>query len=223
MKRKLIGMMLALTVITSVTACGNEKKEAGQHTVTKQEQVEKKEAKGNIEKNVKQVSEKKVGEAEETNDTEETQEFTKRLDQVEVTSYEGKSITLNVPEGYDWYIQDADDQGGCAFEREDGKETVFVMFSDRLLDVDEEFCDSDLTIPYYATGTESEVMTEEINGHTVYYKHIAYEYDEYNGHVSYETVKAMCEVGDDHMLTVETDGRSGQNADFYEIRGFFEF
>ena len=33
----------------------------------------------------------------------------------------------------------------------------------------------------------------------------------------------MCEVGDDHMLTVETDGRSGQKADFDEIRGFFEF
>lgn len=192
MKKKIIMMMLALTVVTSVTACGT-KKEAENSRGVKTEEAE-----------------------------DEVQEFTKRLDQVEVTYSEGGSIILNVPEGYNWGIGSENNENGCFFEREDGKETVFVGFWDRLVDIDEAYCDEDLQIPYYATGTESEVMTEEINGRTVYYKHITYEYEEYNGMVYYETVKAMCEVGN-RMLVVETSGLSGEEADFEEIRGFFEF
>ena len=226
MKKKIIMMMLALNVIMSVTACGTEKKAAENRIAAFQKNVERECDKGTEEK-VEQLSRKECqivpSQTELPEGEEEISEFTQRLEQVEVGSRQGKHIQLNVPEGYYWNEGSEENEGGCFFERKDGKETVFVGFWDRLLEVDAEYCDKDLRIPYYATGTESEVMTEEINGRTVYYKHITYEYEEYNGLVSYETVKAMCAVGDDHMLVVETSGLSGEKADFEEIREFFEF
>lgn len=225
MKKKIIMMMLALTAVTSVTACGTQKEAGSEQAVKTEESAERVSQKKNIQ--AKQVSTENAAYDVERieEEEEEIQEFTKRLDQVEVTYSGGGSITLNVPEGYNWNIASGENENGCFFDREDDKETVYVGFWDRLIDIDEQYCDEDLEVPYYATGTESQVMTEEINGRTVYYKHISYEYESpYSGRtVSYETVKAMCEVGDNRMLVVETGGASGEKADFDEIRGFFEF
>lgn len=257
MKKKIVMMMLALTVFASVTACGTQgenKQDQAVRVEKDSERVdEEKQEKGEEGKiQTKELSAEQQDEnyleedseemedvedtedtedtentedAENTEDTEDTKIFTIRLDQVDVVSLQGKHILLNVPEGFTWDLASEENEGGCFFSREDDKETVYIGFWDRLLPVDEEYCDEDLEVPYYATGTESEVMTEEINGRTVYYKHISYEYESpYSGKmVYYETVKAMCEVGDDHMLVVETDGASGEEADFDEIRGFFEF
>lgn len=224
MKKKIIMMMLALTVVTNVTACGTKEETSNKQATATEERAER-ESNKKEEKSAKKLktADSRVTQTQVEQDEEELQEYTKRLDQVKVTYSEGGSITLNVPEGYNWNIGSEENENGCFFDREDGKETVFVGFWDRLVDIDEAYCDEDLRIPYYATGTESEVMTEEINGRTVYYKHIQYEYEEYNGTVCYETVKAMCEVGDNRMLVVETSGLSGEEADFDEIRGFFEF
>lgn len=247
MKKKIVMMMLALTVFASVTACGTQGENKNNQAVRVEkdservdEEKQEKGEEGRIQ--TKELSAEQQDEdymeedseetediedtedTEDIEDTEDTQIFTMRLEQVDVVSLQGKHILLNVPEGFTWDLASEENEGGCFFSREDDKETVYVGFWDRLLPVDEEYCDEDLEVPYYATGTESEVMTEEINGRTVYYKHISYEYESpYSGKmVYYETVKAMCEVGD-HMLVVETDGVSGEEADFDEIRGFFEF
>lgn len=236
MKKKIVVMLAALTAVMNIAACGASKENGEKHvaaaTVTEKNvdsfrrAIDKKDS-----AETKRIADKeskgtKVKAEEKSKDTrtmteQETPLFTERLDQVDVVSLEGKHILLNVPEGYFWGTESGENEGGCFFQRADDKETVFVNFYERLLEVNAEYCDSDLWVPYYATGEESEVMTEEVDGRTVYYKHITYEYDEYNGHVCYETVKAMCEVGD-HMLVVETDGLSGEKADFDEIREFFE-
>ena len=222
MKKKIMMMMLALTVVTNVTACGTKKEASDKQATATEQNAERESVKEKSAKELKTVD-SRVTQTQVQQDEEEVQEYAKRLDQVKVTYSEGGSITLNVPKGYNWNIGSENNEDGCFFDREDGKETVFVGFWDRLVEIDEEYCDESLRIPYYATGTESDVMTEEINGRTVYYKHIQYEYEEYNGTVCYETVKAMCEVGDNRMLVVETSGLSGEEADFDEIRGFFEF
>ena len=191
MKKKIIMMMLALTVVTGVTACGTEKEAGSERAVKTEESAERVSKKKNIQ--AEQVSTENSAYDVERPE-EEIQEFTKRLDQVEVTYSGGGSIILNVPEGYNWNIASEENENGCFFDREDDKETVYIGFWDSLGGIDEQYCDEDLEVPYYATGTESEVMTEEINGRTVYYKHISYEYESpYSGRtVSYETVKAMC-------------------------------
>lgn len=221
MKKKIIMMMVALTVVTSVTACGPQNKAENSRKAKTEESAKRgSEEKGSAKRESKENERDDVEKPEETET--ESKEFSKRLEQVDVVSFEGKHILLNVPKSYNWNIENEENEGGCFFDREDGKETVFVGFWDRYVELDETYCDEELQIPDDATGTESEVMTEEINGRTVYYKHISYEYEEYNGMVYYETVKAMCEVGD-RMLVVETSGLSGEEADFEEIRGFFEF
>lgn len=231
MKKKIITMMLALTVIMSVTACGTKKEAADNQTISVEQNAGK--AEGQKQKQEKETVRAEQKQEKETVKAGQTQEAeteaedgipynTERREQVEIVSSVGRRVQVNVPEGYYWNLECEENKSGCFFDRKDSKETIFVEFRDRLLDVNEAYCDQELRIPYYATGTESEVKTEEIDGRTVYYKHISYEYEEHNGPVYYETVKAMCAVGDDHMLVVETSGLSGEKASFDEIREFFE-
>ncbi|MGN0484339.1 MAG: hypothetical protein ACI4HI_12390 [Lachnospiraceae bacterium] len=231
MKKKWINLVIAGLCVTALTGCAPDAKEQKtekrmQHAVTEEQQsaqARKKEAQEKLwSKGKEQIQASNMS-------AEKKDEMPKgyvRRDEVQMHHFMGKDLLIHIPENFYWYEEmDEDKDNYSVFvERGDGRETLFIGLCEKWADIDESFCDEELQVPYYAEGTESAVQTAEVEGRSVYYKMIDYNYVDGRGkHVEYETIKAVCEVDSDYFLQVETSGLSGEKADFEEIKELFTF
>ena len=165
-------------------------------------------------------------ESEEEVDASEEDIFTtgEKVDTASMT-YEGKTVTVSVPDQFYWSdLDDASIGMSQQFEVADGKIYSGVLINTTFVEIDEAFCDDLVWVPYYAKdGEETEVMTEEIDGRNVYYQKVTYDDENYMGEpATYEKLIAVCGLEDGYMMQVDLNGLSGQELDFSMIEEFFE-
>lgn len=149
----------------------------------------------------------------------------KRIEETELATV-NKEITIGVPKDFYFVEEIADiDDSAKYFETMNCNKQVYLYLLDSVAYNTMEECVEDgvHVLDEAENVQKSGVMKKEVNGRTVYYQQVSYEYimDYYNEKVTCSEVYAICKMEDDVYLEAQASAREGETIDFSEIEGFF--